>query len=551
MKKFETYKLLGITFIVSFCSIVYELIFSQLLTILFGGTVLRYSVTIGLFLFSLGIGAFLFQYIRKGYYKQSFLWVEIILPIIGVLGVIGLIKLNSWHFEGWYQPYFQIILLMVSHIPIILVGILSGLEIPLLAHFLKNRKNAFSEVLGVDYFGSLVGTLFYALLFFPTFGLISSTIFVGALNIIVALWFFFSFMKKTKKYQIFILFLVLFLFSLAITFQNQIQTHFSQTYLKVKIQEQYWSQDAPIAKVDILDYFRTPYQEVTQYRIRYPYPDEVTPPDDCLNLDEHVQMCESWVESYHHGLVDVPLAFFTKKEKLNILILGGGDFIGVNFLKKYYNDQIKSIDLVDIDSKFMNYARTNSFIKKYNEGAFAYKKLNIFEQDAFFFLRNSSQKYDLILFDLPGVEHDKLSSLYSLEFYNFIHNRLADKGLFVMWTYQKDKHPNHFEVLVSSLKSAGFQKYFTYRAYMKSQDVRTDFDPGETFYVFSKDNFTPLLNLDNPNKYLKKTKHFYENISWENLPESLARPNSVFAPNYKIIIKYPKKDMPYYIPLKS
>lgn len=45
------------TLVLAFCSIVYELLLGQSLSAFMGNTVLRYSVTIGLYLFSMGMGA--------------------------------------------------------------------------------------------------------------------------------------------------------------------------------------------------------------------------------------------------------------------------------------------------------------------------------------------------------------------------------------------------------------------------------------------------------------------------------------------------------------
>ena len=50
-----------LTVIVAACSIIYELVYSQALTVLYGGTIARYSITIGLYLISLGLGSFFFN----------------------------------------------------------------------------------------------------------------------------------------------------------------------------------------------------------------------------------------------------------------------------------------------------------------------------------------------------------------------------------------------------------------------------------------------------------------------------------------------------------
>lgn len=64
----------GLTFTVALCSIVYELIYSEMLTVVFGGRAIRYAITIGLFLFCLGLGAFAFD--DLGDARENFFRVE-------------------------------------------------------------------------------------------------------------------------------------------------------------------------------------------------------------------------------------------------------------------------------------------------------------------------------------------------------------------------------------------------------------------------------------------------------------------------------------------
>ena len=56
--------LAGSIFIIASCSLVYELLISSLSTYLLGSSVVHYSITIGLFLFFMGVGAWLAQSIR-------------------------------------------------------------------------------------------------------------------------------------------------------------------------------------------------------------------------------------------------------------------------------------------------------------------------------------------------------------------------------------------------------------------------------------------------------------------------------------------------------
>src|SRR3989338_8540170 len=86
-----------LTIVVSFCSIVYELVYSQALTVLYGETVARYSITIGLYLLSLGAGAFFYNLISPKNNPLFFWWNEIALPIVGPLVVVFLFFLGAFN----------------------------------------------------------------------------------------------------------------------------------------------------------------------------------------------------------------------------------------------------------------------------------------------------------------------------------------------------------------------------------------------------------------------------------------------------------------------
>jgi len=161
---------------VAFCSIAYELLLGQSLSAFLGNTVLRYSVTIGLYLLSLGIGAFL----AKGKFTKNPVLVlqviEILLTSIGGFSVIFLFGFDSLGFS-------DLLFAIFAHLLIIIIGILSGFEIPLLIEISnKEKKDSENMVLGFDYAGTFIGTLVFAFIFYPKIGLISSAFIVGVLN---------------------------------------------------------------------------------------------------------------------------------------------------------------------------------------------------------------------------------------------------------------------------------------------------------------------------------------------------------------------------------
>ena len=169
------------TFVLAFCSIVYELLLGQTLSAFLGNTVLRYSVTIGLYMLSMGIGAMLVQkrVLRRPLFVLQL--VEVGLTVLGGASVVSLFVL-----DGWGLPH--ALLSAVGHTYIVAIGVLTGLELPLLielGHRIDGTPR--DRILGVDYIGAFAGTLAFAFYFYPRAGLIPTALALATLNAIVGL----------------------------------------------------------------------------------------------------------------------------------------------------------------------------------------------------------------------------------------------------------------------------------------------------------------------------------------------------------------------------
>lgn len=246
-----------ISFFTAFCSLVYELQYSQLLSVLYGNTVLRYSLTIGLYLFSLGIGSFSFRLLKK-YKEEKILWVtQILLAIIGPLGVVGIIWLDNKLFQ-LFQLRAQNVAVVLAHIPIIVTGVLAGIQIPLLSvlgNAIKKRDDMFVEVLGIDYFGSLIGAVSYGLFLYPNIGLIKTAFLIGLINTFLALLCL-IFIKNKRRFAI-IGGIIIFIFIILKINESRIEDAVMKMYLLVSINKERVTNEnyEPDVKPEILSFF--------------------------------------------------------------------------------------------------------------------------------------------------------------------------------------------------------------------------------------------------------------------------------------------------------
>lgn len=186
---------MALTLTVSFCSIVYELMLAQCLSIILGNTVLRYSITIGLYLFSLGMGALTFVFLNKKKSPQLLLAIEGVLAFVGMILPFLILGGDEWlraTLLSWHVPAQSVLYWLPSwifmHAVIILVGLLSGAELPILMELARQADGEISaqRVLGIDYVGTFLGSLAFPLLIYEQLGLVSGAALIGGLNALAA-----------------------------------------------------------------------------------------------------------------------------------------------------------------------------------------------------------------------------------------------------------------------------------------------------------------------------------------------------------------------------
>ncbi len=220
-----------IVFSLSLSSICYELILAQSLSAFLENTVLRYSVTIGLYMCSLGIGAL---FAGEKWTRQSvinLLKIEVGLTMIGGFSVALLFLTDALNVG-------RMGFLIMSHVLIIAIGFLSGFEIPLLVRMAEfYKKSSINQVLAVNYAGAFCGTVLFAFYLYPHVGLLPAAFLIGIVNAVSGLFLYFEEKQvETTVLKVFysILYLLVFLFlilSLCVIYGDRINAFFIQQYL--------------------------------------------------------------------------------------------------------------------------------------------------------------------------------------------------------------------------------------------------------------------------------------------------------------------------------
>ncbi|MGI6280137.1 MAG: polyamine aminopropyltransferase [Acutalibacteraceae bacterium] len=142
-----------------------------------------------------------------------------------------------------------------------------------------------------------------------------------------------------------------------------------------------------------------------------------------LTLDGIMMLTEKDEFIYHEMITHVPLAIHENPQ--SILVIGAGDGGVIRELAKY--ECIKSIDMVEIDPMVVEACK--KYLPKTASG-FEDSRLKIYYQDGLKFVRDSYDKYDIIIVDStdpfgPG------EGLFTKEFYGNCFKALKSDGIMV------------------------------------------------------------------------------------------------------------------------
>jgi spermidine synthase len=403
--------LLTSVFIVAACGLVYELAAGALASYLLGDSVLQFSTVIGTYLFAMGVGSWLSRHVERELVAQ-FLRIELAVGLVGGLLPAALFAAHSVLPAG-AGASFRVLLYGL----VLVVGILVGLEIPLVMRILKRQfreryalKELVSQVLTFDYLGALVVAVAFPLLLVPQLGLVRTGVLFGLLNAAVAVW--------------------------ALVTGTLVAALFGADTLTSWAEDRFYG-DGVIVRES------SDYQRIV-----------VTsgPTGVRLYLNGNLQFHSRDEYRYHEALVHPALAAHGAPRK--VLVLGGGDGLAVREVLKHPG--VEQVVLVELDPHIVRLFRDRDGLALLNDHALRSPRLTIVQADAFTWLDSNDEMFDAIVIDFPDPTNFSLGKLYTTSFYERVDRHLAAGGFAVVQTTSPLLARRSYWTVVSTIEAVGF-----------------------------------------------------------------------------------------------
>lgn len=418
-------------FLVATCGLVYELIAGALASYLLGDSIFQFSTIIGDYLFAMGVGSFLAQYVGKRQPSVAFVRLQ------NAIALVGGFSAAAMHLAYSYSGGFRLVLYLL----VFVVGLLVGVEIPLLMVILK-RNYAFRElvshVLALDYLGALLASILFPLVLIPQLGLIRTSFCCGLLNIGVAAVFLRTFAVSSRGLRVETA-LVGVLLTAGLAGAERITR---------------WAEEGLYPDPIILSR-TTSYQRLILTRKH----DELR-----LYLNGNLQFSSRDEYRYHESLVHTPLACLTRPRR--VLILGGGDGLAAREVLRY--PSIEKVMLVDLDPGMTRLFKEHRALSQLNGHSFSDPRMEVINADAFVWVReNHPEPFDVILVDFPDPSNYAVGKLYTKTFYDMLHPLLRPQGALAVQCTSPLFARRSFWCIVETIRAAGW-KVRPYHLYVPS-----------------------------------------------------------------------------------
>jgi spermidine synthase len=128
------------------------------------------------------------------------------------------------------------------------------------------------------------------------------------------------------------------------------------------------------------------------------------------------------------------------------LIIGFGSGMTASALARY--PSLERIDCVEIEPAVL---RAAPYLQSLNRGVLSDPRLHLIFDDARNFLLTSRQKYDLIISEPSNPWIAGVATLFTVEYYHAVRQRLAPGGIFVQWLQAYSLSPADLRMVAASL----------------------------------------------------------------------------------------------------
>lgn len=430
-------------FLSGFSALIYEVVWTQLLTLSFGASAYSFSLMLAAFFAGLGLGSYAVgRYINANKDPVTiFAYLEIGIGIssLFILLFFNKIELALVMFYSITGSFylFMLSIFLVSFLFMLLPTTLMGATLPVISKIYANNIDSVGRDIGTIFssntFGAIFGSFAAGFILIPELGHAKTTVFAAILNITAAVMVF-RFSNKesrTKFYAILFVMLILGVYMISFTVNPLVKGVYKITHDPTGESDKY-SGKGEIIFVGNNAYGAVVVEDVDIWRSLW-----INNKVDASNTP--YDMSTQFLLGY------LPMFAMPESKKVLNIGVGGGFTLGV--IEAF---DISSVDVIELNPLVVEAARR--YFSEYNGNALEDMRVNLIIADARNYLLTSNDKYDVIVSEPSNLWVSGESGLFTKEFYLIVREHLNENGVFSQWIPLYDFTEADTKVFLNTVK---------------------------------------------------------------------------------------------------
>jgi spermidine synthase len=424
----EVILILGGFCVTGIASLIYQVAWTRIFSLLLGSSVYAFSLILTVFIFGLAFGTLVFSRIVGRFVdlKKVFGWLQVGIGMsaLAALPFFGKVPLvNRWVYLNWGLDFSSIqwsnflIILALIFIPTFLMGAQFPVVVRLVSRNLKTLGHHVGTAYACNTVGTILGSLVGGFLLIPILGVQNTILWAVFVNIIlgIVLLYTSSLQVNIKTYVLPGLLLVWVLGARGIDSWDKAVIS-SGSFMPYRIAE---LEGALQHKNKILFYKEGLHTTVTTELAI----------DGNIFLRVNGKTDASLAMDMRTQLLSGYLPMFFSKNPESVLVVGQGSGVTLGAVEQF---PAKDIDLVEISSTVVEGSR---FFDPFNHHALDDPRVRVILEDGRNHVTLTDKKYDVIISEPSNPWISGIGALFTQDFYELADTRLKPGGIMCIWMH--------------------------------------------------------------------------------------------------------------------
>lgn len=425
-----------------FAALVYEVVWTQLLTLSFGASAYSFSLMLAAFFTGLGLGGYTAgKYIDgKKNAVEVFAYLEIGIGLSGLIILLFFEKVGTplsvlYRMSGSFY-LFMASVFFLSFLLMLAPSAMMGATLPVISRIYADKKDSVGRDIGSVYsfntFGAIFGSFAAGFILIPTIGLARTTIIASVINISAA-FIVFSFSRRANSFRFY-----------AILLASMLMVLYMSSFTVQPIVTDVYS----IARAEELGTDQGFAREIIYHGINAYGTVAVTDKGSYRSLWINNKVdASTFPQDMKTQLLLGYLPMFANPEAKKVLNIGLGGGFTLGAIEAF---NASYIDVIELNPLVVEAA--GKHFRESNGNALEDGRVNLIIADARNYLLTSDEKYDVIISEPSNLWVSGESGLFTKEHYLIVKEHLNENGVFSQWFPLYDFDESDTKVFLNTIK---------------------------------------------------------------------------------------------------